>query len=337
MADLTVSAIDRQNILNNKYAIQAIESHLDFGGLTFENELVFTKQQLASLYEVSNATIARYIAENEGELKGNGYRVLRGEKLRRFKELHPGLLTDEKTKKTTVLGIFSFRAVLNLGMLLTESEPARHMRHKILDIAIDVISAKSGGHSKYINQRDGDFLAASFQEESYRTKFTSALKNYVVDSPWKYARFTNLIYQEIFEENAKEYKAILRLSESEKIRDTMYSEILDLISSYESGLSSEIEQESLRLCRRLSLQETETLIKKFSSHALFTPFKINARTKMASRDLCFRDALHEKLNAYIKAVPESDFEKFIGEKSKSLEEQISSPELLAVFKRLKDR
>ena len=58
---------------------------------------------------------------------------------------------------------------------------------------------------------------------------------------------------------------------------------------------------------------------------------------MASRDLCFRDALHEKLEAYIKSVPEADFERFLGEKSKSLEDQLSDPETLEVFKRLKDR
>ncbi|MOA56526.1 hypothetical protein D3C78_1805220 [compost metagenome] len=62
-----------------------------------------------------------------------------------------------------------------------------------------------------------------------------------------------------------------------------------------------------------------------------------ARTKMASRDLCFREALHEKLETYIQAVPEGDFERFLGETSKSLEERLSDPELLAVFKRLKDR
>jgi len=63
----------------------------------------------------------------------------------------------------------------------------------------------------------------------------------------------------------------------------------------------------------------------------------DAKTKMASRDLCFRDALHEKLKAYIKSVPKADFERFLGEKSKSLEEQLSDPDILAVFKRLKDR
>ncbi|CAM5214079.1 hypothetical protein OURE66S_04261 [Oligella ureolytica] len=57
---------------------------------------------------------------------------------------------------------------------------------------------------------------------------------------------------------------------------------------------------------------------------------------MASRDLCFRDALHHKLESYIQSVPEADFERFLGEKSKSLQEQLSDPETLAVFKRLKD-
>jgi hypothetical protein len=58
---------------------------------------------------------------------------------------------------------------------------------------------------------------------------------------------------------------------------------------------------------------------------------------MASRDLTFRDALHQKLVSYIQTVPESDFEKFLGEASKSLEEQLAEPDTLAVFKRLKDR
>lgn len=58
---------------------------------------------------------------------------------------------------------------------------------------------------------------------------------------------------------------------------------------------------------------------------------------MASRDLGFRDALHQKLQAYIQSVPETDFQKFLGEASHSLEQQLSDPALLAVFKRLKDR
>jgi hypothetical protein len=58
---------------------------------------------------------------------------------------------------------------------------------------------------------------------------------------------------------------------------------------------------------------------------------------MASRDLGFRDALHEKLEHYIQTVPEGDFERFLGEKTKSLTDQLSDPKTLEVLKRLKDR
>lgn len=39
---LTESSHDRQNILNNRYALQQAEQHLSLGGITFEGETVFT-------------------------------------------------------------------------------------------------------------------------------------------------------------------------------------------------------------------------------------------------------------------------------------------------------
>ena len=43
---------------------------------------------------------------------------------------------------------------------------------------------------------------------------------------------------------------------------------------------------------------------------------------MASRDLCFRDALHQNLKEYVSAVPASDFERFIGEKSMEMDRRL---------------
>jgi len=117
----------------------------------------------------------------------------------------------------------------------------------------------------------------------------------------------------------------------------MYSEVLNLIASFESGIAHELELASINKGRKLLQKEAEALFLGFEKHPLFRPLMLDARTKMASRDLCFRDALHDKLEAYIKSVPEGDFERFLGEKSKSLEEQLSDPETLDVFKRLKDR
>jgi hypothetical protein len=222
-------------------------------------------------------------------------------------------------------------------MLLTESDPARQLRSRLLDIVLDVMAERVGGHTKFINQRDENYLVSALQEENYRRQFTDALDNYVEVNKWTYARFTNLIYQSIFHENAAEYKKVLNLATKTNIRETLYSELLNLIASYESGIAHELEQASNKLGRKLSQKEAEGLFASFESHPLFKPLILDARTKMASRDLCFRDALHEKLEAYIQSVPEADFDRFLGEKSRSLEEQLSDPETLAVLKRLKDR
>ncbi|SCK11700.1 DNA-binding protein [Vogesella sp. LIG4] len=336
MTDLTTEKHRRQNILNNRYALQAAEQHLGLGGVTFEGETVFTKQQVAMLFDISDATVERYIATHGDELRANGYTLLRGSKLNEFKNLIDGTLINEGTK-TSILGVFSFRAVLNLAMLLTESERAKLVRTRVLDIVMDVLAKKTGGQTKFINQRDDRYLTAAFQEANYRKQFTDALDAYVEGNQWKYGRFTNLIYQSIFQENASEYRKILKLAEQESIRETMYSEVLTVIASYEAGIAHELQQESQKLARKLTQKETETLFGRFESHPLFKPLILDARTKMASRDLGFRDALHHKLEAYIQSVPEADFERFLGETSRSLEERLSDPETLAVFKRLKDR
>lgn len=334
--DLTESSNDRQNILNNRYALQQAEQHLALGGVAFEGETVFTKTQLMSLYEVTDRTIERYLASHDGELSSNGYRLLKGKKLRDFKEITKGTDMDVGAI-TSVIGVFSFRAVLNLGMLLTESEPARLLRSRLLDIVLDVMAERAGGHTRFINQRDENYLVSALQEENYRRRFTDALDNYVEGNQWKFARFTNLIYQSIFHENAAEYKKVLKLAEKTNIRETLYSEVLNLIASYESGIAHELEQASKVKGCKLTQKEAENLFASFEKHPLFTPLILDVRTKMASRDLCFRDALHEKLEAYIQSVPEADFERFLGEKSRSLEEQLSDPDTLAVLKRLKDR
>lgn len=334
--DLTNSLLDRQNVLNNGYAIEKAKEYLNLGGVFFNNDIYFTKQQVMTIYEIADTTIERYINQHREELEKNGYILLRGKNLKDFKDLMSGTLINEGTK-TTVLGLFSFKAVLNLAMLLTESDKAKEMRSKILDIVINVLAEKTGGHTKYINQRDEHYLVASFQEQSYRKQFTDALDQYIEDTKFKYVRFTNLIYQSIFKENAAQYRKILSLSNRDNIRNTMYSEVLTLIASFESGIAFELQKESERIARKLTNKEADILFRQFESHPLFAPLILDARTKMASRDLCFRDALHKQLEEYIQSVPQADFERFLGETSKSLEERFSDPETLDVFKRLKDR
>ena len=53
-----------------------------------------------------------------------------------------------------------------MAMLLSESEKARALRQLMLDIVIDLINKKTGGSTKYINQRDQNFLGSSLQERT---------------------------------------------------------------------------------------------------------------------------------------------------------------------------
>ena len=50
MKDLTNSNIERQNILNNKYAIQSIHDYIGFPGMLFEGEYRYTKEMLAEFF-----------------------------------------------------------------------------------------------------------------------------------------------------------------------------------------------------------------------------------------------------------------------------------------------
>ena len=335
--DLTTSAIDRQNILNNPYALVEIEKATLIKSIKFEGKSVLIKEQVAAFFEVDPRTINNYIEKYGEELRQNGYDVLRGKRLQTLKSAiieQFGKETDFLTK-TTVLGIFDFRSFLNLSMLITESERARLLRKAILDIVIDTINQKTGGSTKYINQRDEDFILTAYQEENYRKEFTDALKDYVDMGNFKYPLYTNKIYESIFRENAREYRKILKLQDTEKVRDTLYAEVLKLISAYETGFAEELRKAYENKGAKLSSWEVDKLFIEFEKQALWKPFIEDARGKMASRDFCFRDALHERLREYLEPVKPEDFERFLGEKSKELAERIE--EAKDVMKRLKER
>ncbi|OOF78901.1 DNA-binding protein [Rodentibacter caecimuris] len=337
--DLTTSLIARDNVLNNKYALAELENNLQLGGLRWENETIFTKQQVAQILDIDIRTIERYIADYADELSKNGYRLLKGKSLKDMKLAYVSDIdVGDISPKAPSLGIFTFRAVLNLAMLVTESERAKFIRSRMLDIVIDVIAQKTGGKTKFINQRDTDYLPAAYMEESYRKQFTNALRDYLEMGDIKYGLYTDKIYKVIFCENTKEYRKILKLAAKDKTRDTMYAEVLKAIGSFENGLAKGIRRKSEALGRKLQPVELDQLIQEAAESPFLEPFILDARTKMSSWDLGFREVLHEKLSQYIQAVPENDFERFLGERSRSLQEQLEdNNETLAVLQRLKDR
>lgn len=316
--DLTTSQIDRQNILNNKYALQTIQENLDIKFLNFKGTLYVTKQMVVDYYEVEARTIERILKSNEEELKFNGFKVLQGNELKNFK-LQFGSDINVATK-TTVLGVFDFRSFLNLGMLLTTSEKAKKLRAMMLDVVIATINNKTGGGTKYINWRDRDFLPAAIQEEDYHKKFTSAIKaNVAGNATGKYGEITNMIYKAVFCEHADEYRALLKLKPTDNVRRTLYTEVLRVISSFENALADAIKKKAEDLERKVSMSEIQRMVNDIAKSPLMEPFMYEARQKMASRDQGFRNVTHEELLGYMKALSPEEFDRFLGDKSVDIE------------------
>lgn len=85
MKDLTISNIERQNVLNNRFAVEEIRKTLDVPGMLFEGEYRFTKKMVADFYEVEERTIERYLENHGQELILNGYVLCKGKRLKELK------------------------------------------------------------------------------------------------------------------------------------------------------------------------------------------------------------------------------------------------------------
>ena len=290
--DLTTSAIERQNVLNNNVALPRIQEELGVRLLEFEGRYVLTKQMVADYYEVDIRTISRYIENNQEELEHNGYFLCKGNSLKEFKLRFAQDI--DVPNKTPQIGLFDFRSFLNIGMLLTESEKAKWLRARILDIVIATINEKTGGGTKYINRRDREYLPAAIQEENYHKNLTEAVNKYVDG-----------------------HKTYLRV-----------------VSSFENGVAFEITRQAKER-GVLTVAEVSEICKQMAEHPLQAPYVYDARQKMASRDLAFRDVFHGNIAEYLKAVTPEEFDKFIGSKSLDFDAIMALPENQEVLKVLK--
>ena len=338
--NLTSSRIDRQNILNNELALQEIQESSNIRGIIFEGKVCLTKSMVAAFFNVEPRTIERYVSDNADELMRNGYEILRGQRLKCFiqciqEQDVPDISVGNISNRTPQLAIFDFRAFLNIAMLLTESDNARVLRQLILDIVIDLVNKKTGGGTKYINQRDKDFISTYLQEENYRKEFTDVLRDYVDMGNAKYPIYTDKIYQSIFREKSREYREILKLKKSDKVRDTLYAEVLNLVASYECGLAALIKQQAEELGRKLNNWETDDVFRAFEQLPLWKPLIHSARVKMASRDMALRDAFHQQLEEYIQPLASEEYHRFLGAEGDEIEQLMIENQ--AVLKRLKER
>ncbi|MEU1273072.1 hypothetical protein [Streptomyces sp. NPDC005799] len=89
-----------------------------------------TIEIVADFFEASVDSIEKVVQRNRKELEENGYVVLRGAEYRAFAADN---LSAANPKSRTV-ALFTRRAILNVGQLLTESDVARRVRTYLLEV-----------------------------------------------------------------------------------------------------------------------------------------------------------------------------------------------------------
>ncbi|GAB2575473.1 hypothetical protein GCM10027168_05520 [Streptomyces capparidis] len=96
---------------------------------TLPDGLHVTSEMVAEYFEVPEITIRQLVARHREELQDAGYTLLKGSDLQSFLSLNMSL----RKIPGRGLAVFPRRAVLNVAMLLRDSEVARKVRAYLLD------------------------------------------------------------------------------------------------------------------------------------------------------------------------------------------------------------
>ncbi len=163
---------------------------------------------------------------------------------------------------------------------------------------------------KIINQLASQFSETREEIKDYRKDFTDCIKNFVAVK--NYGTYTDLLYNFLFLEKAKEYRKLLDLAKKDFTRNYMYEEILLIIGAFEAGLAGEIEKEFKRLGRTLTKDEFIMKFDEFSSTKNWLVYQKRARSIMATYHEELRSIKHPKLIDYKKEFSQEDIQKLIG-------------------------
>lgn len=117
-----------------------------------------TVEQVARYYKVPERTLSDCVNENKEELLNDGCRVYRLSEVKKI--LNTDNLYLENNKKIPNRGIrlLPKRAILRVAMLLRDSEVAKEIRTRLLDIVQDVSEGKSDIIENVVNEIDEEKL-----------------------------------------------------------------------------------------------------------------------------------------------------------------------------------
>lgn len=144
--DILDNANVRKDLLDNNKSLIAIEEYKHIE--TIKNKIDYlTMQQVANYFNVEYKTITSLISRHKQELIENGLLILSGKETKKFfldfnvktNNIQGGFVVDDFKFANRLNYLVDRRCLLNIAMLLTESEVAKGIRNKLLDIAMGVV------------------------------------------------------------------------------------------------------------------------------------------------------------------------------------------------------
>lgn len=150
-----------------------------------------TVKQVAEFYGVPQAAVTSLVHDHRAELEANGYATLTGAQLNSLKEF------SYVGKRARSLAVFTRTAVLNVGMLLTESEVARKVRAYLLAVEATATPEHKAAAIQLIR----------LQERQDYKNILGALKQGGALSGEDYRMVQNSLYMGLFGKTAGEIRA----------------------------------------------------------------------------------------------------------------------------------
>jgi len=243
------------------------------------------------------------------------FKVLPHKELKQDESFDLPKLANQKNKRGG--DVRSIEYVLSIDMakevaMLENSEIGKKVRKYFIRVESDFkkVMRIAISDPKIINQLASKFSETRKETKDYRKDFTDSIKKFVAVK--NYGTYTDMLYDFLFLEKAKEYRKLLDLVKKDFTRNYMYEEILLIIGAFETGLSGEIEKESKRLNRLLTKEEFVNKFKEFSSQKNWKVYQKRARSIMATYDEELRSIKHPKLIDYKKEFSQEDIQKLIG-------------------------
>ncbi|WP_416977891.1 restriction endonuclease [Streptomyces sp. T028] len=120
---LRASVLDRTDVLDRVKALSLLPDGMHV-----------TTAMAAAYFRVTAEVIRQLTKRHRNELEANGMTVLRGADLRKFESDNMSLSPTSYPQARRSLTIYSRRAVLNVAMLLRDSDIARQVRTYLLDM-----------------------------------------------------------------------------------------------------------------------------------------------------------------------------------------------------------